>query len=433
MDAKPYLIFRGAHIVDPINRIDAAMDVIVEGDCIHSLVYPGSENTWPQPCEVIDCPGLTAVPGLVDMHVHLREPGQEHKETIETGTLAAVSGGFTAVCCMPNTSPANDSPEILRQILSTAKNQGRCKVYPACAVTRGLSGQTLVDFETLAQEGAVAFTDDGMPVKDPDAMRQALKRASALGRPILSHCEEMPLVGGGVMNLGPAAEKLGRKGIPNTAESVMVERDIELCRETGAAVHICHVSTRESVLALEKAKDEGLPVTAETAPHYFMLTDDAVAEKGANAKMNPPLRSENDRQAIRRALAEGTIDAIATDHAPHSAEEKSAPFENAPNGIIGLETALPLSLSLVHDGVISLADMVMKMSVNPSRILGLAPSGLCKGATADITFIDLNKVYEVNPDRFASKSRNTPFDGMKLTGAAAMTVVDGKIQYKCSA
>ncbi|MBI9076858.1 MAG: dihydroorotase [Desulfatibacillum sp.] len=406
------------------------MDIIVADGRIHSLLPPGHENAWPHPHEVIDVSGLAAVPGLVDMHVHLREPGQEHKETIETGTRAAVTGGFTAVCCMPNTTPANDSSVVLEQILTTAQTQGHCRVYPACAITRGLAGEMLVDFAELVRLGAVAFTDDGMPVKNPAMMRRALESAAALGVPILSHCEEISLVGKGLMNHGPVAEKLGCPGIPNTAESRMVERDIDLCRKTGASLHICHVSTEESVLALEKAKDEGLPVTAETAPHYFTLTDEAVAARGANAKMNPPLRSERDRQAIRKALAEGTIDAIATDHAPHSPAEKDAPFESAPNGIVGLETSLALSLALVREGVLSLPDLIMKMSVNPARILGLAPRGIREGAQADITFLDLEKSVVVDPERFVSKSRNTPFSDMKLTGAAAITLVDGKITYR---
>jgi dihydroorotase len=330
---------------------------------------------------------------------------------------------------MANTDPVNDSPQTTALILDRARAAGMARVYPVAAVTKNLAGKDLVDFEGLKRTGAIAFSDDGNPVTDTETMRAAMRRTAELGMPVISHCEEPALVDGGAMNAGPTAEALGIKGIPNTSESVMVTRDITLSEQTGAAVHIAHVSTRESVAAIRQAKDRGFPVTAETAPHYFCLTDEAVKRCGANAKMNPPLRSRQDLLAIRQALADHTIDAIATDHAPHSPDEKALPFDQAPNGIIGLETALGLSLQLVEDGILTLEQLIAKWTLAPSRILGL-PCGLKTGMPADLLVFDPDFTYQVNAARFRSKSRNTPFDGWQLRGKAVLTMVAGRIVYE---
>jgi dihydroorotase len=363
------------------------------------------------------------------MHVHLREPGYEHKETVETGCRAAVCGGFTAVCCMANTRPVNDHPNVTEYILGRAAKAGLARVYPAAAITQGLEGRIPCDYEELKKAGAVAISDDGRPLLDSRLMRQALEKARSLGLAVISHCEDPYLSEGGAINEGPVAQELGLAGVPNASESIMVMRDIALCELTGAPVHIAHVSTRESVQAIRAAKDRGVPVTAETAPHYALLTDEAVRTRGADAKMNPPLRSEEDRLAIRQGLADGTIDCIATDHAPHSPEEKAAGIEKAPNGIIGLETALPVCLSLVADGTFSLAELIAKMSTQPARILGV-PCGLKPGMPADITLIDPELPFTIGASLFRSRSRNSPFIGMQAVGKAVLTLVGGRVVFE---
>jgi dihydroorotase len=364
----------------------------------------------------------------LDLHVHFREPGFEYKETIASGGQAAVAGGFTAVCTMPNTQPVNDDRQVTEFILQRAAEAGTVRVYPVGAISRGLDGHDLSEFGELKSAGCVAVTDDGRPVVDAQLMRRALEYARGFGLLVMSHCEDMVLTADGVMNEGPMATRIGLAGIPNAAESVTVMRDIALCELTGARLHIAHVSTRESVEAIRAAKRRGAPVTAETAPHYFSLTDAAVGEYDTHAKMNPPLRSEQDRQAIREALADGTLDAIATDHAPHAPEEKEVEFDRAANGIIGLETALPLGLKLVSEGVLTLEALIGKMSVNPARIIG-APCGLEPGQTADITLIDPGHRFSVDSRTFRSLSRNTPFDGWPLQGIAVLTMVGGRIVH----
>jgi len=431
------ILITGARVIDP-DEFDAVADIWVEKGKIAAVEAPGklrerleSSKIQREEVRIIDAAGKLVCPGLIDMHVHLREPGYEHKETIDSGTKAAAYGGFTAVCCMANTNPVNDSRAVTEWIIGRGRAAGFARVYPVAAVTKALAGQTLVDFADLRDAGAVAFSDDGNPVTDSGLMRSALQRAAAVGRPVISHCEDPALAANGCMNAGPTAGNLGMPGIPNASESVMVERDIALSAETGAAVHIAHVSTAESVDAIRAAKDRGLAVTAETAPHYFSLTDETVRQCGSNAKMNPPLRSEADRQAIRRGLADGTIDVIATDHAPHTPEEKSLPFERAPNGIIGLETALGLSLRLAAEGVLSDAEVIAKLSRQPARILGL-PCGLKRGLPADIAVIDPQCRYTVDAARFQSKSRNTPFQGWQMTGRAILTMVAGRIVFEAA-
>jgi dihydroorotase len=420
------MLIRGGWVIDPSQGIDEVADIFVEGGVIREV---GRGLTAGDGCETLEADGLLVTPGLIDMHVHLREPGFEHKETIETGCRAAACGGFTAVCCMPNTRPVNDRRSITEYILGQAAKAGLSRVYPAAAITQGLEGRVPCDYEDLKNAGAVAISDDGRPLVDSRLMRQALEKARSLGLAVVSHCEDPYLAEGGTINEGAVARDLGVAGVPNASESIMVLRDIALSELTGAPVHIAHVSTRESVQAIRAAKARGVAVTAETAPHYLLLTDEAVRTHGADAKMNPPLRSEKDRLAIREGLADGTIDCIATDHAPHSPEEKAAGLAKAPNGIIGLETALPLSLSLVADGILSLNGLIAKMSTQPARILGI-PCGLRPGMPADITLIDPGLAFTIDASLFRSRSRNSPFVGRPVVGKAVLTMVGGRVVFE---
>lgn len=419
------ILIKGGRVIDP-GHIDGIRDIRIEDGRICQIapdIGPAGDE------QVISATDRIVTPGLIDMHVHFREPGHEYKETIETGCQAAAAGGFTAVCPMPNTDPVNDGVQVTAFIREKAGQANGVRVHPVGAISRGLKGEALCEYGEMKAAGVVALSDDGMPVKDPLVMRRALEYAAGFGLPIISHCEELSLSRGGAMNEGAMSTALGLAGIPNAAESIMVMRDIALAELTGAPVHIAHVSARESVRAIRQAKELGIPVTAETAPHYFSLTEAGVADYNTHAKMNPPLRSEKDRQAIRQGLADGTLDVIATDHAPHAELEKELEFALAANGIIGLETALSLGLSLVADGVLSLSALIEKMSTGPARILGL-PSGLAVGAAADITVIDPDCRYRVAPERFCSKSKNSPFAGWTLNGKAVLTLVAGRIVYE---
>jgi dihydroorotase len=427
------ILIHGGHVIDPGN-IDGIRDILIEDGLITDISEPGQiahqlADAGERTTRIINATGKLVTPGLVDMHVHLREPGFEHKETIASGCQAAVAGGFTAVCAMPNTNPVNDSPEITKYMIEKAREAGLARVYPAGAITIGLKGRTNCDYSALKAAGVVALTDDGCPVENDSVMQTALEAAGKLGLTIISHSEEMSLVGNGTMNRGSVAERLGWEGIPNTAESVMVEREIALSEKTGARMHIAHVSTAESVSAIRKAKQRGVPVTAETAPHYFTLTDEAVEKYGTRAKMNPPLRSEKDREAVLQGLADGTLDVIATDHAPHSDDEKAADFPQAPNGITGLETSLPLGLRLVANGVLTLEDLIAKMATIPADILGVE-SGLGIGKPADITIIDPEVEYSALPGSFHSRSGNSPFIDWRLKGRAEATLVEGQVVYE---
>jgi dihydroorotase len=405
--------------------LDGLMDVLVQDGRIADIQPP--DVLTPQSgtdITIYEADGYILTPGLIDMHVHFREPGQEYKETIASGCRAAAAGGFTAVCTMPNTIPVNDNAEITRFILSQADKACGVRVYPVAAVSKSLSGNALSEFGELKDAGVVAVTDDGKPVTNSLLMRRAMEYAGGLGLPVISHCEDMELAHGGAMNEGTVATRLGLSGIPNAAETIMVLRDIALCELTGTRLHIAHVSTRESVRAIRNAKKHGIPVTAETAPHYFTLTDEAVRDYRTHAKMNPPLRTQQDVDAICEGLADGTLDAIATDHAPHSPVEKEVEFDQAANGIIGLETALALGLRLVESGVLSLTGLIEKMCTHPARILGL-PSGLGIGQPADITIFDPDRIWTVDARNFQSISRNTPFDGWTLKGQAVLTMVNG--------
>jgi len=417
--------------MDP-DRHDGIMDILIrDGNIIAidpQVVTTDQSNTPLEKIDIIDCKGCIVSPGFIDIHVHFREPGFEHKETIDSGCRSAAHGGFTAVCTMPNTSPANDDPTVTEFILEKARQANLARIYPIAAVSRGLAGVEMCDFKALRDAGAVAVTDDGMPVVGSLMMRNALETAGELGMPVISHSEDLELAAGGSMNEGRVAKEMGYKGIPNAAESIMVMRDIALSELTGAPLHIAHVSTRESVHAIRDAKRRGVNVTAETAPHYFSLTDDAVQEYGVNAKMNPPLRLADDRDAIIEGLQDNTLDAIATDHAPHSESEKKGPFEKTPNGIIGLETAIPISLTMVHKGRLSMMDLIRKMSTQPAKIINI-DNGLKIDRSADITVINPDLSHVIDAGEFQSKSRNTPFHGWQTKGKAVMTIVGGRVVF----
>jgi dihydroorotase len=417
------ILIRNGHIIDPANSVDAMLDLRIADGKIAKLGRPGSVPA--NGCQVIDAAGRLVVPGLIDMHVHLREPGYEYKETIATGTAAARAGGFTAVCCMPNTNPVNDCRSVTEFILSQAARSAFARVLPVGAVTKGSKGEELSEIGELRDAGCVGISDDGRPVANSGVMRRAMEYSRAFDLPVLSHCEDASLAARGVMNEGFVSTELGLRGVPNAAEDVMVARDIALAELTGARVHICHVSTAGAVRMVREAKARGVRVTAETCPHYFLLTDEAVRGYNTLAKMNPPLRSAEDVAAIRAGLADGTIDAIATDHAPHAGDEKAVEFDAAPFGIVGLETSVGLSLQLVQDGLLSLSELVRRMSANPAAILRVKGGTLAAGADADVTIIDPEAPWTVNAAEFKSKSRNTPFDGWKLKGRAVQTIVGG--------
>jgi len=422
------ILIKGGRVIDPGN-LDGIMDVLIkDGKIVEVKEHNSKFKIQNSKFKTIDALGKIVVPGLIDMHVHFRDPGHEYKETIETGCLSAAFGGFTAVCTMANTNPVNDNAQGTEYILKKARLANTVRVYPVAAISPGLKGKGLCEYGELKEAGAIALSDDGNPVRNSRLMRRALEYAKGFGLPIISHCEDLDLVADGVINEGAVATRMGLAGIPNAAESIMVMRDIALCALTGASLHIAHVSTAESVQAIRDAKKKGIPVTAETAPHYFTLTEEAVEEYNTNAKMNPPLRSGHDRDAVLEGLSDGTIDVIATDHAPHSSIEKDVEFDLAANGIIGLETSLPLGMKLVETGIISLTELIKKMSTNPARILGLN-NGIKKGSPADITIIDPDISFKIDAANFQSLSRNTPFDGWDMKGKAVLTMVGGKVVF----
>jgi dihydroorotase len=429
-----WTLIKGGRVIDP-EHLDGAMDVLIHNDRIHRVLPAGADLSKILPSDArvdpIDAAGWIVAPGLIDMHVHLREPGHEYKETIVSGCRAAAAGGITAVCAMPNTKPVNDNRQVTEYVRTRAEQAGGVRVYPVGAMSRGLKGQELAPFGDMKSGGIIAVTDDGRPVTNSLLMRRAMEYAAGLGLLVISHSEEEALAAGGSMNEGVMATRMGLAGIPNAAESIMVLRDLALCELTRAPLHIAHVSTRESLSAIRWAKDRGVPVTCETAPHYFTLTEEAVEGYNTHAKMNPPLRSGEDRDAIRNALADGTIDVIATDHAPHSTVEKQVEFDQAAFGIIGLETSLPLGLELVRSGVLTLEALIAAMSTRPARILGLR-CGIREGFPADITVIDPEARFIYQSENGFSLSRNTPFEGWELTGRATLTMVRGKVAYRLS-
>jgi dihydroorotase len=429
MSPSQAILLQNGRIIDPVNREDKKASLLVEKGRIKAIFTQRQKKpALPQKLLSIDLEGKWVVPGLIDMHVHLREPGEEHKETIETGTRAAAAGGFTAVACMPNTNPVNDSQSVTRLILEKAQN-GSARVYPVGAISKGSHGETLAEFGEMKQAGAVAVTDDGRPVTDSQLMRRALEYASNYGLMVISHSEDASLSRNGAMNEGFLSTSMGLKGIPHIAEEIMVYRDLALAAYTGCALHLAHISTKESINLIRLAKKRGVIVTAETAPHYFMLTEAAVKEYNTNAKMNPPLRTQKDREAVIQGIKDGTIDVIATDHAPHSILEKDIEFDQAANGIIGLETAVPLALSLFRKGSINEARLVELLSVNPARILGVAGGSLAIGAAADIAVIDPEQRFILRSGDIVSKSRNSPFLNARLQGKAVLTICGGRITH----
>ncbi len=421
------LVLAGGWVLDP-GRWDGEADVWIRNGVIDAVVSP--DVPPPQAAECLDVTGLLVLAGLVDLHVHLREPGFEYKETIATGTAAAVAGGFTSVCCMPNTKPVNDESPVTQLIKMKSGEAGRANVYPIGAITKGSAGRELTDFRALKEAGCVAVSDDGRPVMDDRLMRQAMQQASDLDLPVIDHCEDLLLSGCGCINEGTVSRALGMRGIPKGSEFRMIARDIRLAEATGARLHVAHLSTAAGVDMVRQAKAKGLPVTAEVCPHHFTLTDEAVREQGVNAKMNPPLRSEQDRAALHKGLADGTIDAIATDHAPHAEYEKQWGMDRAPFGIVGLETALALTLRLVEEGTLSLEQAVRCLTSKPARLLGLPGGTLAPGASADIVVVDRAREWVVDPEQFYSKGRNTPFGGWWLRGRVMMTFVGGRIRYR---
>lgn len=429
------LLLRGARVVDPSQAIDGKMDILVENGKIAQLaknIYKlktQTDDDASSSLKVLDLRGKIIVPGLIDMHTHLREPGFEYRETIQTGCEAAVAGGFTTVACMPNTSPVNDNHSVTESIIRKARECNLCHVHPVAAISLKSEGFALSEFWDLKDAGAVAVSDDGKPVMNAALMRHAMEYAASLGMPVISHCEDIHLSAGGVMNEGLVSTELGLQGIPNVAEEVMVARDILIADFTGTAIHIAHVSTSGSIRLIREAKLRGIRVTAETAPHYFTLTDEAVREFDVNAKVNPPLRSTEDMAAVREGLRDGTIDVIASDHAPHAMTDKDVEFDDAAFGMVGLETSLALSLKLVADGILTLDRLIMKMSTAPARILKI-PGGILKiGSTADMTVIDPDAAWTIDRNNFRSKGRNTPFHGWDMKGKVFMTLVGGEIKY----
>ena len=419
------VLVKSGRVIDPANKIDEKLDILIIDGKIAEL----APNIDAGDAEVINAAGLLVTPGLIDMHVHLRDPGLEYKEDIISGTRAAAAGGVTSVACMPNTSPVNDNLAVTKYIICKAQEQGTANVYPIGCITKGLKGEILAEMGTLQAGGCVGFSDDGLPVKDGEMMRRALEYANTFGAPIISHAEDISLVAGGCMNEGPISTELGLKGIPWVAEDATTARDIMLAELTGARLHVAHVSTKGSVELVRQAKARGVRVTCEAAPHHFILTDEAVRGYNTNAKMNPPLRSQEDVAAVRTGLGDGTIDAIATDHAPHHHDEKNVEFAIAMNGVVGLETMLPLTLKLVGEKVLNLSQAIALMTCQPAKILGIDRGSLSVGAVADIALINPNKEWTVEPAKLHSKSKNTAFAGQLMKGCAMKTLLAGKEVY----
>jgi dihydroorotase len=425
------LLLTGGRVIDPSQNIDERRDVLIADGIIERCGgNDGTGEAGRGDIQTIDVSGMIVLPGLIDMHVHLREPGHEYKETIQSGSEAAVAGGFTSIACMPNTNPINDTRSVTEFILKQASHADMARVYPIAAISRNSEGTLLTEFGDLSEAGAVAFSDDGRPVMNSRLMRSALEYAGSLGVPVISHCEDLNLSKGGHMNEGLTATELGLTGIPGIAEDIMVERDIAVAAYTKTSIHIAHVSTAGAVDAIRRAKERGIRVTAETAPHYFTLTDEFLRNFSTNGKMYPPLRSADDVAAVKEGLKDGTIDAIASDHAPHSSIEKDVEFMVASSGIIGLETSLPLCLRLVEEGILSLPQLVGKITKAPASILKIKGGTLTIGSVADVTVIDPHRNWTIDASRFRSKSRNSPFDGWQVKGKAVLTIVGGTIKYQ---
>ena len=424
---RPILI-RGGRVIDPSRRSDGVADVyLIDG----KVAAVGRGVVGEEQALIIEAAGKVVAPGLIDLHVHLREPGQEDLETVATGAMAAAAGGFTAVCAMPNTDPVVDNQGTVGFIVSQAQRAAKARVYPIGAISLGQKGEKLAEFGELVGAGAVAVSDDGRPVMSSHLMRTALEYARTFGIPVADHCEDLTLAEGGVMHEGLVSTRLGLKGIPSAAEEIMVARDIILAQLTGGHVHLCHMSTRGSVELIRRAKDAGIRVTAEATPHHFTLTHEACEGYNTNAKMNPPLREAADREAIRQGLKDGTLDVIASDHAPHHYDAKEREFDDAPNGILGLETALGIAITeLVEPGLLTLPELLLRMSSEPARIFKLPGGTLSVGAPADVVVFDPKARWTVDPSQFKSRSRNTPFGGRQLSGRTEVTIVRGRVVYQ---
>lgn len=417
-------LLKGGYLVNSSNRTEGYYDILICDNVIENV----GENLECEADEVIDCKGLTVIPGICDMHVHFRDPGQTHKEDIFTGAEAAAAGGVTAVACMPNTIPACDNAETIKYIIKKSR-ESKIKVYPVGCITKSLEGNELCDFDELRKAGAVAVSDDGRPVRNARIMGEAMIKAHYAGLKVISHCEDLDIINGGIINAGKIARQLGVKGMSRSSENIVTAREIQLAMDLEMPIHIAHVSTKECVTLIRNAVRHGVMVTSETAPHYFTLTEDELLKRDADYRMNPPLRTDADVKAITEAVADGTIDCIVTDHAPHSKEEK-ADFEKAPNGVVGLETSLAATLTkLYHTGKVKLMQIVRMMCETPRIILGVEGGSIEPGAVADIAIVDLNEEWTVDPEKLHSKSKNTCFKGMTFKGKVKYTIVNGKVVY----
>jgi len=426
IQADKKILYKNARIIDPQSGYDKLGELLTIGNKITDF----GEKILASDAEIIDCQGFVLAPGLIDIQVHFREPGQTHKEDLSSGSKSAIAGGITAVVCQPNTSPTIDSVETLEYVKARALETAHCNILAYACITKNMKGEELTDMPSLKKAGAVGFTDDGLPVMNANLMRRAFENSRELGVVIAQHAEDLNLTNKGCINEGVVSKQLGVRGIPNISESVIVERDIAILEATGGKYHLLHVSTKEALETIKRAKDKGLNATVEVCPHHFLLTDQQVLKSGTNAKMNPPLRSESDRQALIDGLKSGLIDAISTDHAPHDPASKEKSLQDATFGIVGVETMLPLSLRLYHQGVLSLKDLLAKMTCNAAKIINFDGGVIKKGARADLTLIDLNSEWEIDSQKFYSKSKNSPFDGFKVKGRAVRTIVAGKTVYE---
>ena len=420
------ILIQNGHVVDPLTGVDEVCDVLVRDTDIEKV----EKNLQAEADRVIDASGCYVMPGLIDLHVHFRDPGLTYKEDIETGSRAAAKGGFTTVCCMPNTKPVVDNVDTVKYIIEKGKKVGLTNVLPVGAVTKNMAGVEITDVEELKKAGICAISEDGKSVMNSGVYRKAMKNAAKANVPVLAHCEDINLVEGGVINLGDKSSELGVKGISNAVEDVIAMRDIMLAKETGATLHLCHCSTKDSVEMVKRAKEEGIKVTAEVCPHHFSMCSDDITSNDGNFKMNPPLRAREDMEALIKGLQDDIMDVISTDHAPHSAEEKAKDLEHAPFGIVGLETSVALTVTnLVKKGYLTPMQMAAKMSYNPAKVLGIPKGTLDEGKIADITIIDPDKEYTIDVNTFESKGKNTPFDGYKVSGEVEYTILNGKVVY----
>lgn len=420
------ILIKNGRLINPSENLDKVMDIFVED----GIIKEKAESIEKQADTVIDAAGCYVMPGLIDLHVHFRDPGLTYKEDIETGSKAAAKGGFTTVCCMPNTKPVVDNVETVKYIIEKGEKTGLTNVLPVGAVTKNMAGVEITDVEELKKAGICAISEDGKSVMNSGVYRKAMKNAAKANVPVLAHCEDINLVEGGVINLGDKSSELGVKGISDAVEDVIAMRDIMLAKETGATLHLCHCSTKDSVEMVKRAKEEGIKVTAEVCPHHFSMCSDDITSNDGNFKMNPPLRAREDMEALIKGLQDDIMDVISTDHAPHSAEEKAKDLEHAPFGIVGLETSVALTVTnLVKKGYLTPMQMAAKMSYNPAKVLGIPKGTLDEGKIADITIIDPDKEYTIDVNTFESKGKNTPFDGYKVSGEVEYTILNGKIVY----